>query len=125
MAIRPILTETQLKASVIGFNGTKNARYDSPFAFYMSYLETKKQSSDYTAMRLAKADRGWILRQAEKLIKTHLRKRSLSKQIPTTPPSPKSTSMSATREAKQATPPSDLWRTAYDIPLDYYLQRDD
>ena len=52
----------------MGFNGTKNACYDAPFAFYMSYLETKKRSGDYTAMKLAKADRTWILRQAEKLI---------------------------------------------------------
>ena len=52
----------------MGFNGTNNARYDSPFAFYMSYLETKKQAGDYQAMKLAKADRAWILRQAEKLI---------------------------------------------------------
>ena len=68
MAIRPILTETQLRASVMGFNGTKNACYDSPFAFYMSYLETKKRAGDYQAMKLAKADRAWILKQAEKLI---------------------------------------------------------
>jgi len=76
-------------------------------------------------MKLAKADRGWILRQAEKLMKTHQRKQYLFKQTPITQSSQQSTSKSATREAKQATPPSDLWRTAYDIPLDYYLQRDD
>jgi hypothetical protein len=68
MSKRPITTPAQLRASVMGFNGTKNACYDSPFAFYMSYLETKKQTGDYTAMKLAKADRAWILRQAEKLI---------------------------------------------------------
>ena len=63
-----ITTPAQLRASVIGFNGTKNACYDAPFAFYMSYLETKKRAGDYGAMKLAKADRAWILRQAEKLI---------------------------------------------------------
>jgi hypothetical protein len=68
MATRPITTPVQLRASVMGFNGTKNACYDSPFAFYMSYLEMKKRSGDYAAMKLAKADRAWILRQAEKLI---------------------------------------------------------
>ena len=120
MAIRPILTETQLKASVMGFNGTKNACYDSTFAFYMSYLETKKQSGDYRAMKLAKEHRAWILKQADKLIKTYQRK-----QPPITPSSAKSMSKKATREAKQAMPPSDLWRTVYDIPLDYYLQRDE
>ena len=125
MAKHPITTPAQLRASVIGFNGTKNACYDAPFAFYMSYLETKKQTGDYTAMALAKAERAWILRQAAKLIKTHQRKQDFSKQNPITPLSPKSTPKSATREAKQATPPSDLWRTAYDIPLDYYLQRDE
>lgn len=52
----------------MGFNGTRNACYTSPFAFYMSYLETKKRAGDYQAMKLAKADRGWILKQAEKLI---------------------------------------------------------
>ena len=68
MPKRPITTQAQLRASVMGFNGTQNARYDSPFAFYMSSLETKKRLGDYTAMKLAKADRAWILRQAEKLI---------------------------------------------------------
>ncbi len=125
MAIRPILTQTQLRASVMGFNGMKNACYTSPFAFYMSYLETKKQAGDYTAMKLAKADRAWILKQAEKLIKTHQRNKSLSKPIPGTPSSPKSMPKRASREAKQATSPGDLWRTVYDIPLDYYLQRDE
>ena len=52
----------------MGFNGTKNACYDAPFAFYMSYLETKKRAGDYQVMKLAQADRAWILRQAEKLI---------------------------------------------------------
>ncbi len=41
----------------MGFNGTKNARYDAPFAFYMSYLETKKQARENSAMKLDKADR--------------------------------------------------------------------
>lgn len=68
MASRLITTPAQLRASVMGFNGTKNACYDSPFAFYMSYLETKKKLGDYTAMKLAKADRAWILRQAYKII---------------------------------------------------------
>ena len=125
MAIRPILTATQLKASVMGFNGTKNACYDSPFAFYMSYLETKKRAGDYQAMKLAKADRAWILTQAAKLIKAHRRKQDLSKQNPIALLSPNNTPKSATREAKQATSPGDLWRTVYDIPLDYYLQRDE
>ncbi len=125
MAIRPILTEIQLKASVMGFNGTKNARYDSPFAFYMSYLETKKRADDYKAMKLAKEHRAWILRQAAKLIKTHQHKQDFSKHSPITPLSPKIMPKRATRKVKQATFPSDLWRTAYDIPLDYYLQRDE
>ena len=63
-----IITPAQLRASIMGFNGTKNACYDSPFAFYMSYLETEKRAGDYGAMKLAKAERAWILKQAEKLI---------------------------------------------------------
>ena len=83
MPKRPITIPAQLRASVISFNGTKNACYDSPFAFYMRCLETKKQTGDYTAMKLAKEDRAWIIRQAEKLIKTYQ-----CKQPPITPLSP-------------------------------------
>ncbi len=35
-------------------------------------------------MKLAKADRAWILRQAEMFIKTHQRKQHLYKQTPIT-----------------------------------------
>ncbi len=125
MLKRSITTPAQLRASVMGFNGTKNACYTSPFAFYMSYLEMKKQSGDYSAMKLAKTDRAWMLIQAAKLIKTHHRKQDLCKQNPIAPPAPNNTPKSATREAKQATSPGDLWRTVYDMPLDYYLQRDE
>ena len=125
MSKRPITTPAQLRASVMGFNGTKDACYDSPFAFYMSYLETKKRTGDYTAMKLAKDNRAWILRQAEKLTKTHERKNILLKTIPPTQPQPNSTKKESARQVPAPSPTSDLWRTAYDIPLAYSLDRDD
>ena len=109
MSKRPITTQAQLRASVMD----------------MSYLETKKRAGDYTAMKLAKSDRAWILRQAEKLTKTRERKNILLKTLSPTQPKPNSTKKESARQVPAPSPTSDLWRTAYDIPLAYSLDRDD
>ena len=121
----PIDTVNLLHASVVGFNGTKRPDYTSPLTFFNSYISFMRGKNDIAAVQLAEENHDWILAKAAQFIETRERKQSLSKPTTITPSSASSKPKKSMRQVPPSSQTSELWRTAYDIPLDYYLQRDD
>lgn len=58
-----------IHASVASFNGSRHGDYTDPHAFYLSYLQYKKEQYDFRAMKLAKEHREWIWKFAAKVIR--------------------------------------------------------